>query len=121
METVNIDKPSLLITELNILANGKVIRGMDMENKNGLMVLNMKDIGKMTWHTVQEHSYTCTVISTKANGNVIKHMDKEFILIATELNIMENGKTIYNTDLVQRLGKINPNIKVSTKKAKSMV
>ena len=33
---------------LFIRVNGKVMKGMDMEFNNGLMVLNMKDFGKIT-------------------------------------------------------------------------
>ena len=53
------------------------------------------------------------VTCTKANGSETRLMVKDFILIATVLNIKENGKMICSTVSVPRLGERNKNIKVS--------
>lgn len=54
---------------------------MAQEFKLGLMVLDMKEIGKTTKRMVRENSGMLMEISSKGNGKMIKQMDMVFIFM----------------------------------------
>ena len=75
-QNVNKDLYAHLKTELLTKANGITNKDMDMEPKFGLMVQNMKDIGKMIKHMVLGHLTTFQEINMKENGKEIYSMVK---------------------------------------------
>ena len=64
--------------------------------KNGQMVQNMKDIGKITKLMAKEYFGMFTVTNTKDGGNEIKLMDMENIPIVMEQHMKVTGKMTSN-------------------------
>lgn len=54
--------------ELHMMVNGLEASEMAMVYKNGQMVPNMKDNGRIIEHTVKESSFTSMEISMMENG-----------------------------------------------------
>ena len=52
---------------------------MDLDNRYGLMELNIKDNGKIIKLMVKEYFIILMEIHFKDNGNKIKQMDMEYI------------------------------------------
>jgi hypothetical protein len=63
-----IDNHTLINRVLYILASGLVVSEMDLELRNGQMVLNMLATGKIIEHMAKENSFISMVICTKENG-----------------------------------------------------
>ena len=63
-----IDNHTLINRVLYILASGLVVSEMDLELRNGQMVLNMLATGKIIEHMDKENSFISMVICTKENG-----------------------------------------------------
>ena len=67
-----------------------MVKEKEKENKFGMMVPNMKDIGEMIWQMVEEDSYMPMEMSMKEIGKMIKLMLKVFTFIEMEYNYLKN-------------------------------
>lgn len=67
----------------------------------GLMVVDMKVIGKMIKQILKELFFMLMEIYTKANGSMIKPMELEYTHIQMERDMKVRGKKINKT------GKVN--------------
>ena len=81
---------------LNMRENGMLplARETGEECKCGLMVLDMKDIGKMIKRTVEVDLYTLMGMCMKVNGRMTKAKVTECIYILMGLSTRENGSKI---------------------------
>jgi hypothetical protein len=59
--------------------NGLDLIDMDLVNKFGLMVLNIREIGKKIKLRVKENLHIQIAMSIKVNGKMIKLMDMEYL------------------------------------------
>jgi hypothetical protein len=59
--------------------NGLDLIDMDLVNKFGLMVLNIREIGRKIKLRVKENLHIQIVMSIKVNGKMIKLMDMEYL------------------------------------------
>ena len=82
-----------------------------MDNKHGQMNLVMRVIGLMIKQTALESFFMLMVISMKENGKMTKQMGKGHTLILTELGMKEIGRMISSMGLVLRLGLMVPSMK----------
>jgi len=73
---------------------------MEEEYNAGLMVVDMKVIGKMIKQILKEFFFMLMEIYTKENGLTIKHMELEYTLIQMELNMKVHGKKINKMEKV---------------------
>ena len=64
---------------------------MDMEHKNGQMVLYILVNGTTTELKAKVNSYILTEMYMKVTGSMIKQMDLEFIIMLMELFMKVNG------------------------------
>ena len=64
---------------------------MDMEHKNGQMVLYILVNGITTELRAKVNSFILTEMCTKATGSMIKQTDLEFIIMLMELFMKVNG------------------------------
>ena len=64
---------------------------MDMEHKNGQMVLYILVNGTTTELRAKVNSYILTEMCMKATGSMIKQTDSEFIIMLMELFMKVNG------------------------------
>ena len=83
----------------------------DVVPSNGQMVQNMKVIGEMVWHKVEEHSITPIEICTQVNSSKIEQTGTEPISTKTGKDTKENGKTISNTVKVLKSLKTDQNMR----------
>ena len=79
--------------------------GMDLDARFGLMVQNMKDIGKMERQMGKGSFGISMEIFMKENGLMIKLMDTENIYIRMGRHMKDHGRTIFRKGLVVLLGK----------------
>ena len=105
---------------LFIKGSGKGIKDTDMEFRYGLMVLSMKDSGKIIKLMVKVRFIMLMEIFLKGNGKMIKLMEEECINMLMVQNMKEIGKMIYKKDQAQRFGLMDHNTKGNTVKDKSM-
>ena len=70
----------------------------------GMMVLCIKEIGKIIWDKDKEKSNGIIMIDILEIGIKIKEMVKELRFMLIRINMMENGKMIWDMDLVYSLG-----------------
>ena len=76
---------------------------MDMEFKNGLMELYIKETGKIIKHKVKENFYIHQEIFMKDNGKMIRLMVMVFThIIIVKQNIKDNGLMIYSMEEVYK-------------------
>jgi len=99
----------------------KLIKEMVEDIKSGLMVLFMKDTGKMTRLMEEEDLYTLMVMSTKDNGKTIRLMAMESICIQMEHNMKGIGKKISNMERARKHGQMVLAMKVTMLKGKRTV
>lgn len=89
------DKWSNLKMESNIRANGWVQTDKDLGYKSGLMVLNIKEIGKKIKHSEKENLYMQMEMFTKVSGKTIKPVVLESTSMQSlKLNMKDTGKMI---------------------------
>ena len=86
-------------TEKNMMANGNMIKCMDMEYRNKKMEILMKDFGKIIKEMDKENTYGIIMIIILVNGKIIKEMDKVNIIGLMEIFIKETGKKIKEMDM----------------------
>ena len=98
---------------LSIKDNGKELFGKVTEYKFGLMVLDMRVIGRMTWQTVKGSSPTFMEMSTKGIGLMIKPMVLEFIHITKMANTKVIGLMMCNMDMANRHGLMDQHMRVN--------
>lgn len=60
------------LMERVIMVIGKTTKDLDMENMNGLMVVSIKDFGKMIFGLVKVHIQISMVYHSKAFGMIIR-------------------------------------------------
>ena len=92
---------------------------MAMVSKFGLMDLNTKESGRMIKPTDTESLYTQTEISTRVNGRMTRLTAMEATHTPMEQLMLENGKTINNTERVLKLGQMVQNTKGNTSKERN--
>jgi hypothetical protein len=100
--------------------SGKTKCGMAMENKSGLMDLDMKEIGRAIRLTDLENYSMQMVISMKENGKTIKPTVKVPIHMRMVLDTRVTGRTISNMDTVQKHGLMGQCTRASITKARRM-
>lgn len=104
-----------------MMVNGLVITVMDSVYRNGLMGLDMKEIGEKIRHLDQESFSMWMVIFLRVSGRTIRRMDMESTCTQMEQNMKVNGKMIYSMDKVLRLGGIIANILESFSRVRNKV
>jgi len=67
--------------ELSMMENGLVDLEMDMESKNGRMVLDMKVSGEIIELMAKENLLTLMVMFMRENGLMIRPMERGYIII----------------------------------------
>ena len=67
--------------ELSMMENGLVDLEMDMESKNGRMVLDMKVSGEIIELMAKENLLTLMAMFMRENGLMIRPMEREYIII----------------------------------------
>lgn len=134
----------LMLMELNIWDNGKMINKKDMVQKFGQMEQNTKEITSKEKNKVKdnfigqmdlsmmdslvtiismakEYTHGLMVELIKVNGKIIKWMESENSFGLMEENIMEIILRISNTDLVNLNGLMAENTKAAGKMENRMV
>lgn len=84
--------------------NGFKEWGKEKVSKFGLMVVNMRENGKIIKLMVMAHFFIQMEMSMKETGHKIKRMAMENIHIQMEQNTQGNGKTISNMGKAQSNG-----------------
>ena len=93
--------------------NGKEPFVKVMEFKFGLMVLDMKAIGRMIWLMARESSLISMEMSMRVTGSMIKHGVTEFILITKMDNMKVIGRMMFNMDTANRHGQMDQLMRVN--------
>ena len=88
---------------------------MGRGHRYGLIIANIKEIGRKTRHADMGPFIIPMAISMKDSGKMTKLMGKALILTPMEPNILENGRMISNTDTELKNGSMERNTKVSMK------
>ena len=74
-------------------------KDMEKEHKNGRMGLNMRDFGLMGRLMGKANFGMLMVIFLKESGKMIKRMDLEYICIMMERDMKEIGEMIIKMDM----------------------
>lgn len=103
-----------------MMGNGSMDSAGGPENKDGLMVLNMRGIGLKTKHMVMVFFVIMMAMSMKGNGNSIRQMVLGSIRIVMEPPTKENGEMINKKGKEWKDGPMDLIMKVSTMKGENM-
>ncbi len=87
--------------ELYIKVSLKEIANKGMAYKNGMMVQNMKEIGKIIWCTVKVNFSMPMEIFMKDSGKKAQKMVLEFIDFQMEIYMKETGILISIKDMAK--------------------
>lgn len=82
--------------------------------------VNGKANGKGTFRIMQENLYMLMGMSTKGIGRTIRLVDMERISISMELSTKENGLMISSMGKEWRLGSMEADMKVTTRRVRKM-
>jgi len=85
-------------------------------SKSGLIMPSMKANGEKIKQTVVENSGTLMVTSMRVSGKMIRPMDTVFIFMLMVLNMKDIGKMIFKMDKAWKVGKMEADTTVATKK-----
>ena len=105
---------------LFIKASGKVLLGMAMEYKSGLMVLAMKESGKTAKLMVKGSSVIQMETHMMVSFNMTKLTDMEFILIQMESSTKVIGRMTSSMVMLLKPSQMAQGMKVTTTRARSM-
>ena len=94
---------------------------METVDKDGQMVLFMRDSGNLERQMDKVNFTTLMVTSMRENGLMIKLMAMAPTLMQMALNMSDSGETINNTVLVLKLGLTEQSMKETTQKERSTV
>ena len=94
---------------------------METVDKDGQMVLFMRDSGNLERLMDKVNFTTLMVTSMRENGLMIKLMAMAPTLMQMALNMSDSGETINNTVLVLKLGLTEQSMKETTQKERSTV
>ena len=98
----------------------KITKEKDMEYKNGRMVQNTMDIGKMI-KPMEKENYTMHLeIYMMENGKMIKLMEKEYICNIKAVDMKEIGLKMNNMVMDKKYGQMVQIIKDNILKGKNM-
>lgn len=100
---------------------GIIICLMAKRNNHSIQVQNILGILKMEQKMVMASTSGLIRRFTKVNGKMINYLEKVFIFMLMELNIMDHGKTIKNTDSEFYLTQMVENTPDNFTKAKNTV
>ena len=84
----------------------------------GMMVLYIKETGKIIWGKDKERSNGTIMIDILEIGVKIREMVKGSRFMLIRINMMENGKMIWDMDLVYFIGIMETSMKDNGKKIK---
>lgn len=107
----------LSLMNQHMMENGKLeqINVMEREYVSGMMVVCMKDTGRMILLMAREEWCMPTVIYIMVNGKMIRHMGMENIRNQMVQSTMENGKMINKMAMESRSGLTDHILKDFTK------
>ena len=94
---------------------------METVDKDGQMVLFMRDSGNLERLMDKVNFTTLMVTSTKESGKMTRQMERAPTLMQMALNMSDSGVTINNTVLVLKLGLMEQSMRETTQKERSTV
>lgn len=112
---MNGNNPNKMIKALCIMVNGKMIKNVVEVNKYGEMDQFIKEHFKTIWQMAVGDLFIHVVMSMKEIGSMIRLKEKEFIYIQMARCTLENGLMINNTDMVNKNGSMDHNMKETFK------
>lgn len=120
MQKEKSDQPTLSKLELLTTENGLVDSETDTENRNGLMVLCMRAIGRTIELTVRANLFTSMATFMMETGSMTKLMVLESITILMVLCMKVIGEMIFNMVKEKKAGPMDLSMKDSIWQERNM-